>query len=472
MQLDYTPEGLMTGLTDPDGNPSTFGYADGRLTSVLGPGSSGDSLARTEIPPGTGSNGGFEVVHTTAEGVQTSYQVEVKTTGDEQRTTVMPDGTQEVLLKGMDGTSERTASDGTIQATAEGPDPRFGMQSPVQQDVDITTPDGLSANVTSSRQVTEDAATPPSLLTQTDTVSVNGRPIQRVYDASARTYTDTSPEGRQVVTTLDSKGRVIETQQSGLHPVRQSYDIFGRVNQLKYGPDPDTAETRTTTIDYVDDFDVAFEAYPTAAEGEIKTITDAAGRTTRFEYDAAARVTSQVLPDGSAIEIHYDQDGNVTSDPPSRPPDPLLHLHGGQPAGGLHPAAGEPAPHRPRHDLHLHRRPAARSGHPARRRRSSTITTMPPAGSITLTLLPANETHDYVYDPTTGNLAQIVTPQATLEMSYDGSLPTGEAWSGAELTAASVTRGYDASFRLQSQQIAVGRHLSRRSPSPTMTTTC
>ena len=157
MQLDYTPEGLMTGLTDPDGNPSTFGYADGRLTSVLGPGSSGDSLARTEIPPGTGSNGGFEVVHTTAEGVQTSYQVEVKTTGDEQRTTVMPDGTQEVLLKGMDGTSERTASDGTIQATAEGPDPRFGMQSPVQHDVDITTPDGLAANVTSSRQVTEDA---------------------------------------------------------------------------------------------------------------------------------------------------------------------------------------------------------------------------------------------------------------------------------------------------------------------------
>ena len=47
---------------------------------------------------------------------------------------MLPDGTQEVLLKKMDGTSERTASDGTIQATAEEPDPRFGMQSPVQQD--------------------------------------------------------------------------------------------------------------------------------------------------------------------------------------------------------------------------------------------------------------------------------------------------------------------------------------------------
>ena len=284
-------------------------------------------------------------------------------------------------------------------------------------------------------------------------MSVNGRPVQRVYDATARTYTDTSPEGRQVVTTLDSKGRVIETQQSGLHPVRQSYDIFGRVNQLKYGPDPDTAETRTTTIDYVDDFDVAFDDYPTAAEGEIKTITDAANRTTRFEYDGAARVTRQVMPDGSAIEIHYDQNGNVTSiQPPGRPIHSFTYTAANQQKTYTPPQVSPADPsttytYTGDRKLDLVTRPDG----------EQIDYHYDPAGRLDqLVLLPSGETHDYVYDPTSGNLSQMITPDATLELGYDGSLPTGEAWSGAELTAASVTRGYDPSFRPQSQQVAVG----------------
>ena len=139
-----------------------------------------------------------------------------------------------------------------------------------------------------------------------------------------------------------------------MHRLRLSYDADGRPTTMRYGPDPDPAATRVNTVTYVDDFAIAFEDYPAAAKGQVKTSTDAAGRLD------------------------------------------------------------------------------------------------------TLTLLPANEQHDYVYDPGTGNLAQIVTPQATLEMSYDGSLPTGEAWSGPGLANASVTKTYDASLRLQSQQIAVG----------------
>jgi RHS repeat-associated protein len=48
-----------------------------------------------------------------------------------------------------------------------------------------------------------------------------------------------------------------------------------------------------------------------------------------------------------------------------------------------------------------------------------------------------------------------VTADVTLEFSYDGELPTGEAWSGTGLATASVTQHYDSSLRRDSQQVAV-----------------
>ncbi len=67
-------------------------------------------------------------------------------------------------------------------------------------------------------------ADPLSLTSLTDTVSVNSRQVTRTYDAATRTYTDTTPEGRQTLTTLDTKGRVRKTQLAGVHPTRQEYD--------------------------------------------------------------------------------------------------------------------------------------------------------------------------------------------------------------------------------------------------------
>ena len=44
---------------------------------------------------------------------------------------------------------------------------------------------------------------PLSLASQTDTVTVNGRVGTTAYDAATRTFTTTSPAGRQAVTTID-----------------------------------------------------------------------------------------------------------------------------------------------------------------------------------------------------------------------------------------------------------------------------
>ncbi|MBI4516179.1 MAG: hypothetical protein HY699_10245 [Deltaproteobacteria bacterium] len=55
-----------------------------------------------------------------------------------------------------------------------------------------------------------DPLNPTSLISQTDTLVVNGRTITRSYNAATRTYTDTTPAGRVSRTVLDIAGRVTE----------------------------------------------------------------------------------------------------------------------------------------------------------------------------------------------------------------------------------------------------------------------
>ena len=151
---------------------------------------------------------------------------------------------------------------------------------------------------------------------------VNGRTT--TYTAATRLTTDTTPAGRRMQSTVDTKGRVSRVQAANLHPLRLAYDSDGRSTTMQYGPDPDTAATRTTTVSYVDDFAIAFDGYPPAAKGQVKSTTDAAGRTTSFEYNAQGRVSAQLLPDAPPlvrrVEFLYDPAGNVTAiTPPGRP---------------------------------------------------------------------------------------------------------------------------------------------------------
>ncbi len=455
-------DGLITGLTDPNNHSRTFAYdAEGRLEHAADPpGADGsDSLARTALPVPNGS--GYQVTHTTADNVQTTYRVEFLPDGTEARTTLNADGTEAVTQIHVDGSRTITQADGTVQTSRIGPDPRFGLQAPVTTDTTATTPDNVTASLTASRRVSPPGALLPT--SQTETVVINNRPPSTsTFVAATRVTTDTSPAGRQTQTTVDAKGRVTRVQAASLHPLRLMYDpVSGEPTTMKYGPDPDTSATRTTTVTYVDDFAIAFEGYPASARGQVRSTTDAAGRATTFEYDGAGRVAAQILSGNRRVEFAYDSAGNVTSiTPPGRPAHAFAYTpmnldDAYTPPQVVPPLASVETTYAYTADrqLDLVTRPDA-----------ATIDYQyDPAGRLDALVLSAgNEVHDYVYDDPggpgdeTGHLAQIVAPQATLVFAYDGSLPTGEAWSGAGLTPASITRSYDSSFRLASQQIAVG----------------
>jgi YD repeat-containing protein len=140
----YTPDGLLTRLTDPRGGVHNFTYdAAGRLTRDTNP--AGGFIALTRLY----STNGFTVTLSNALSVTTQYGVERLPSGDERRVRRAPNGATTTKLIKSDGTTVITASNGTVKTAVLGPDPRWGMQGPVMQSLDITTPGGRAYTLNS-----------------------------------------------------------------------------------------------------------------------------------------------------------------------------------------------------------------------------------------------------------------------------------------------------------------------------------
>jgi RHS repeat-associated protein len=206
-------------------------------------------------------------------------------------------------------------------------------------------------------------------------------------------------------------------------PVEVRYDAIGRIQSVNQGP-------RQQTI-----------AYNT--RNELTTATDALNRIMRFEYDAAERVTKQILPDLREIRFSYDGDGNLTSvTPPSRP----SHTFTFTPVNLI--------------DRYIP--PAVSNGGDTSFRyntdRQLTLITRPDGETITpaydgagrlSALQTSAAAYTYGYD-SAGRLATVSNPAgSSLGYSYDGSLLTQQQWSGP--VSGTVSYGYDADLRLTSE---------------------
>src|SRR6185503_2375545 len=208
------------------------------------------------------------VTRSTALGRTTTYHLESSATGSERQVVTFPDGTRNQLLSESNQSRTLTLRDGTVVNTQVGPDPRFGMQTPIPKKHTITTPGGLPWDAAASRPATLSAPEDPlSLTDQTDQVTVNGRTYTRVYSAATRTFTLTSPAGRQRTATLDARGRVIEAAWSGVTPVQISYDERGRIATLAHG-------SRIYSYDY-------------DGQGRLSLLTDPLLHSLSFVRDAA-----------------------------------------------------------------------------------------------------------------------------------------------------------------------------------------
>ena len=422
-RLTYTADGLLSNLSDPKGNSYRFSYDTlGRLTKDEDPAGGSKTLSITQNRDSSTTN------LTTALGRSTTYLVERPPSGGMRRVNIDPSGLQSATEIGIDGTRRITYADGTVTSVTAGPDPRFGTQAPLAKAFSLSTPSGLTSVIQEARSVV--LTSPLDLLKlshATNTLTVNGRPYTRTFDAASMTITNRTPMGRQMASLLDGRGRVVEQRIAGLESLRFTYNPTGELVAVSQG-------SRHTAFGY-------------DAQGRLATVGDLLGHTVGFQYDTVGRVVRQVLPDGREVLSSYDANGNTSSlTPPGRPSHTFMYTAIDLEDSYIPPAVGvEPSLTRTTYNLDHQ---LAEVNRP-----DGTVIALgyDGAGRLSTLTFPRGNLA-FAYHPTTGSLATITDPDGgTLSYDYDGSLLTRETWSGT--IAGNIQYTYDDNFRLVSQGI-------------------
>jgi RHS repeat-associated protein len=416
----YHPGGLLATLTDPAGHVTRMSY------DVLG------RLAREEDPAGgflalarQSDATGFDVTATTALGRTTRYRVESLATGGRRRVNTSPAGNSSQFTYRPDGSYQAQLEDGSTIRTVRGPDARFGMQAPIVTSLTAQSTGGLRQELSASQSaVLQDPADPLSLVSLTDTHTVNGHAASRVYTGATRTDVYTSPAGRTTTTVRDAQGRPTRVELPGVHPVDLAYDSRGRLVGLTMG-------SRSLGFGYA------------AADGLLQRITSPVLGDWTFARDAAGRPIRQTSPGGEAVGLGWDARGRLTMlTPPGRPAHALSYTPAGRLAAYTPPAVGGIGNPATRYTYNLDRQPL-RIDRPDG---ASVETTYDPAGRLdTVTL--ARGVVDYEYHSATGKLTRITAPGGeTLSYTYDRALLTGISFAGT--VTGSIQAAYDTDFLL------------------------
>ncbi|HEY6339774.1 MAG TPA: RHS repeat-associated core domain-containing protein [Candidatus Sulfotelmatobacter sp.] len=428
--------GLLASRTDANGNLFNYTYDTvGRLIQDADPVGGSVTASRTT----TASGLGYTVTQTTGLGVTASYQNTLNLPWfqdgtapfSEQHTNTWPDGLVATSSKSLASgqlTESSALPDGTSNAVTQGPDPRFGLQSPVLLDETLTQ-GSQTMNVTGSRTAKFTAGNPFTLTTQTDTEMINGRKYTSVFTGLTKTLVDETPVKRKATTIFDSLERVSSLQVGSLLPVKFAYDSKGRLSTITQG-------TRVSTLTY-------------DANGFLASATDPLTQTTTFVHDADGRLLTETLPDGRVIGYTYDANGNLTSvTPPGKSAHDFSYTPVDLMSSYTPPAAAGTGPTTYSYDADRELTQVSRPdgetikyGHDNAGRLTSTTT---PTESVT-----------YSYDATTGNMsgASIAGGEA-LAYTYDGPLPTSAALTGS--VAGTVSRIYNNNFWVTSESINGG----------------
>jgi len=432
IQLVSTESGLLTTLTDARGGVHRFAYDEaGRLTRDEDAAGNVTTLSRVE------SATAYTVTLTSA-GQPTIYASQRLPDGTRRLTTTFPDGSQSVAEQTTDGTSTIRYADGTRVTAALAPDPRWGMGAPFVKSQIITTPEGRTQSTTRTRQATLiDPLAILSLQAITESVTFNGHTTTSLYAAQTRQITTTSAAGRTTVSTLDARGRVVQSQLIGLEAVSFGYDSRGRVSTTSMGSG---GSARTTVLSYV--------AVGPAA-GHLASVTDPLSRTTTFTYDAAGRAVGETLPGGQSIAYSYDAAGNLTGvTPPDRAAHTFVWRADGQlqsyappsPSSGV---AGAPTTYA--FDSLGRLTGVAQAD-------GQTMTLGYDASGRPIELSQSQSLLNVTHDTATGDVQSIVTSAGVvLTFGYDGILPRSETWSGP--VAGSVSRTFDNGLRTATRSV-------------------
>ena len=433
-KFDYTEGGLITKTTNPRGHEYNYTYdALGRLLSDTDPAGGGWSVARTE------TENGHTVTMTSAEGRVSTYQTETQAGGDYRRFNTGPDGVAIESIQTESGLTSLIPADGSTTSMQKGADPRFGALSPTIAQATLSTPSGLTMTAGTTREAElADKNDVFSHTKLTNTTTVNGKTTTTEFITADRTWTTTSPEGRQATVIQNEKGRPITYQIPSLEDVNMTYDDRGRLTTISQGQGTDQ---RTTTMAYYETGD---------QKGRLATITDALSRTMSYNYNQAGRVTRQTLPDGREVNYEYDQMGNLVS---ITPPGKTAHIFDytamdqtSQYTPPTVPGVDQPATYyyyNKDKQLTKVTRPDGKE---------ALLDYNQDSGKLETLVIPRG-TYTYTYQADGDKkLESITAPDGgQISYTYNGPLTTGVTWSGT--ISGEVTQTFNNDFQLESQTV-------------------
>lgn len=412
-EFRYTVDGLLTEVRDPLRNTSRYEYDDlGRLNSTRDALGIKQTYAREELTDG------HRVTQTTGEGRQFTYRVRRLPNGEIELINALPDGTSSVVHYDREGAQSVNLPRGVTIRREIGPDPRFGMQAPVQLRSTFNTPGGISLERLATREVLPSNPDDPLNIDQlTETLTINGAEYQRVYDRESATVVVTSPGGRPVAATEDPQGRIVSLTMDGIDRVSFNYDGMGLLTAILQGTG---AALRETSFTYH------------SGGPNLATMTDPEQRVLRYsDFDGAGRARTITLPDGEVIELTYDELGRITT---LRPPGRSNHEFSYMPFGAMsrYEPPGLPDASSPLLLSYDRDRYLTRATYPD----GSTIDAeyAPAEGLMTAVLAPDADLLLTWYSeqhPSYGALKAIDYANETqITFSYDGSFLRSTVWSG------------------------------------------
>ncbi|HEX5823723.1 MAG TPA: RHS repeat-associated core domain-containing protein [Candidatus Limnocylindrales bacterium] len=414
--IEARPDGLVVGRTDPGGYRQSFEYdATGRLVAAT------DATDGTTKYVGEAAPTGVTLTVTGPAGVVTKSEFPSQSNGATKRiVTSSIDGRTEVTVS-PDGRREVEFSDGRHLVERRIPDVRWGLQVPVLQERELTTPGGLGQVIVGSQTVRlRDPADPLSLEALSETLTVAGAAYQRTFAASTRTLTLVAPGGRQRSVELDKLGRAVRVASTGQPPVALEYDDVGRTRSISVG---DGDQQRTFQMRHHD------------GEGVLELV-DPEGRLSRVQYDEGGRPVWYTLPTQNLVETRLDASDRLLGETaPSGATFVATYDPAGRPTGLTGPD-GAPLVER-------------RLGRDGRVLELST-----PAGSVAMSYddggrligmsQPGGDSATK-YGATTSRPMSVDAASGSLAFTWDGPLVTEQRWSGD--VNGTVGLAYDERFR-------------------------
>jgi RHS repeat-associated protein len=427
-QFTYTPDGLLLNYTNPRLKSSTFSFdADGRLESDLNAVLGGWTLARTK------TSSGHSVDMTTAEGRKLEYQVIHLLSGDKQWINTNKDGTQVTSLFKTDGETITTMPSGNIVSVKKGPDPRFSIERPIRKKT-IQTPSGLLYSSSETR--TAALSNPDHWFSHTQLTSsnnTNGRVSSSVFDVATRTWTLTSPEGRQAQMQVDASNHPTSFAVPGIEPITYFYNSDGYLASTSQG-------NRSSQFNYHESGHQS---------GYLAMTTDSLGRESTFSYFPSGEIATALLPGNRDISYHYDANLNTTGvTPPGKPEHEYSYSEVDLVDSYSAPAVTGIQSTTTQYEYNLDKQLEAAILPDAR---VLDYEYAPDSGRLTTLSIPRGQ-YSYHYNTATGQLEEIIAPDnGTLSYQYDGNLLLASIW-GGEITG-SVSQVYNNDFVITERRV-------------------